>query len=70
MPEEGYDTISLRTETKTELVRRKLNKQAKNGRNITWDDFLLEATKNNNQEAQRASPKTNPLDIIPPDQEK
>lgn len=48
MPEEGYDTISLRTETKTELVRRKLNKQAKNGRNITWDDFLLEATKNNN----------------------
>ncbi len=45
MAEEGWKEIPVTEEAKEILTKRKMEKQAKNGKPITWDDFLLEATK-------------------------
>lgn len=45
MPQNGYAQIPVREETQKKLIQRKLKKQAKLGETVTWDDFLLDATK-------------------------
>lgn len=41
----GITQISVRKETKKELDRRKISKEHKEGKTITWDDYLIERTK-------------------------
>lgn len=45
MAQEGYQQIPVTVKAWKILKQRKLEKQAKASKDITWDDFLLEATK-------------------------
>lgn len=43
MAQTDYTNIPVLKETKTTLLKQKLLKQGKEGRAITWDEFLLKA---------------------------
>lgn len=45
MGQEGYQQIGVTNEVWQKLKARKLKAQARAGHDITWDDFLLEATR-------------------------
>jgi hypothetical protein len=41
-----FDSISIKKETKTELIKLKSSFETEVGKSITWDDFFLMVTKN------------------------
>ena len=45
MPKKGYVNMILRKTTRDALLKIKLGEQAKLGKKLTWDEFLLGAHK-------------------------
>jgi len=45
--EKTHTNIPVKKGTKKELSKRKIDAEQKNGKSITWDTFLLEATHGN-----------------------